>query len=1098
MLSQSLKIRRATAKIQHETTMVIQIALNHKTKYSYDKAVSMGPQIIRLHPAAHSRTDIISYSLTVKPSPHFINWQQDPHGNHIARVIFPDRITSFSVEVDLIADMTVINPFDFFMEKSAELFPFNYDDNLKHELQPFLSSKKPGSELNKLIKSIDLKPQATIDFLIALNKTVHSKVKYLIRLEPGVQTSEETLTLGSGSCRDSAWLMVELLRNLGLAARFTSGYSVILKPDVKYSQEDADIDDDFVDLHAWAEVFLPGAGWVGIDPSSGLLVGEGAIPLVSSPEPTNAAPISGGLEDCKVEFAHSMSISRIYESPRSTKPYSPQAFEEVNSIGKAVDSRLKKAKVGLTTGGEPTFVSATDMAGAEWNIDALGPTKKPLAHKLLQELKQEWTSGALLHHGQGKWYPGEPLPRWALSCFWREDGKALWQDETLFADETKDYGLKQEDAQRFIQELSKKLGLDSTYINQAYEDTLHYLSEEQKLPADVNVLDSKLKCELERKKLCEVFTEGLETISGYVLPLEAKLAGKTIQWLTNPWQLRREQLYLLPGNSPIGLRLPLDSLVTEIEEAKSYPRDPMDNSNISTLPRKTKAKPGLVSDKLIKTSLCTEIREGKLYIFMPPIDLIESYIDLVHKIEEVASKLKLAIIIEGYEPPYDGKIRVLKITPDPGVIEVNIPPNDNWEDMVTMTKSLYAAAKRTGLCAEKFMLDGKHTGTGGGNHIVMGAKTPSESPFLKRPDLLASLIAYWNNHPSLSYLFSGLFVGPTSQAPRIDEGRQDSLYELEIALAEIAKAKEVSPWFIDRTLRNLLVDLTGNTHRSEFCIDKLFSPDSATGRLGLVELRGFEMTPSFEMNLAQQLLIHSLLAMFWDKPYKQKLTHWKTTLHDRFLLPYFIREDFKEIIHDLNNDGIPIKLDHFSSHFEFRFPLHGKLSYQDINIELRYAIEPWHVLGEESAAGGTARYVDSSLERLQVEVNGLVDPRYIICCNQRKLPLVASGKEGHYVAGLRYRAWQPYSGLHPSIPVQTPLIFDIVDTVNMRAIAGCSYHVSNPSGKNSTDFPVNAREAEARRSSRFFNTGHNPGNIDKIPEEEINPIFPSTLDLRYS
>lgn len=1076
--------------------MVIQIALNHKTEYRYDKAVSMGPQIIRLHPAAHSRTKIISYSLSVKPAKHFINWQQDPHGNHIARVIFPDHIKSFSVEVDLIADMTVVNPFDFFLEKSAELFPFSYDAVLKHELQPFLLANEPSPVLNKLIKSIDLKPQKTIDFLIALNKLIHSKVKYLIRLEPGVQTSEETLNLGSGSCRDSAWLMVETLRNLGLAARFTSGYSVILKPDLKFSEEDADIDDDFVDLHAWAEVFLPGAGWVGLDPSSGLLVGEGAIPLVSSPDPTSAAPISGSLDDCKVEFAHSMSISRVYESPRSTKPYSEKAFAEVDTIGKTIDSRLKE--LGLTTGGEPTFVSATDMAGAEWNIDALGPTKKILAHKLLQELKQEWTQGALLHYGQGKWYPGEPLPRWALSCYWREDGQALWQDENLIADETNDYGYTQEDAQKFIQELSKTLKLDAAYINEAYEDTLHYLSQEQKLPADVDVFDSKLKSELDRKKLCEVFTEGLETIAGYALPLEAKLEKKTIQWRTCPWQLRREKLYLLPGNSPVGLRLPLNSLLENSKETASSKRDPTDESNKSELSSKLKAKPGLVSEELIKTTLCTEIREGRLYVFMPPLDLIETYLDLTEKIEEVAAKLKLKLIIEGYEPPFDSKVRVLKITPDPGVIEVNIPHNDNWTDMVNMTKSLYAAAKRTGLSAEKFMLDGKHTGTGGGNHIVLGAKTPSASPFLKRPDLLASLIAYWNNHPSLSYLFSGLFVGPTSQAPRIDEGRQDSLYELEIALAEISKAKEVSPWFIDRTLRNLLVDLTGNTHRSEFCIDKLYSPDSSTGRLGLVELRGFEMTPSAEMNLAQQLLIHSLLAMFWDRPYKQKLTHWKTTLHDRFMLPYFIRQDFEEVISDLNHDGIPLAVDHFSSHFEFRFPLYGELAYKDINIELRYAIEPWHVLGEEAAAGGTARYVDSSLERLQVEVNGLVDPRYIICCNQRKLPLVASGKEGHYVAGLRYRAWQPYSGLHPSIPVHTPLVFDIVDTVNMRAVAGCSYHVSNPSGRNSDDFPVNAREAEARRASRFFNTGHNPGIIDKIPKEEINPSFPSTLDLRHS
>ncbi|PWC56511.1 transglutaminase family protein [Azospirillum sp. TSO22-1] len=1107
--------------------MTIHVALTHKTVYRYDHPVTLSPQIVRLRPAAHSRTPILSYALDVSPKEHFINWQQDPQGNYLARLVFPEKTREFSVTIDLVADMAVINPFDFFLEPEAEHIPFAYDPGLAHELAPYLlRDPDVGPLFADYLATVDRKTTQTINFLVDLNQKLQQAIRYTIRLEPGVQTCEETLEKLSGSCRDSAWLLVQLLRHLGLAARFVSGYLIQLVPDQKPLEGPEGPSADFTDLHAWAEVYLPGAGWVGLDPTSGLFAGEGHIPLACSPDPSSAAPISGAVEKCEVEFGHDMHVTRVREAPRVTKPYTEDQWAAIDALGHAIDERLKAGDVRLTMGGEPTFVSIDSVDDPEWNTAAMGPNKRRLGAGLLGRLRDRFAPGALPTFGLGKWYPGEQLPRWAFALYWRKDGVPVWRDPALVGDEAKNHRPTAETAERFVRTLAGRLGVDPAYAVPGYEDPVHYILREQALPTNVDPFDSRLDDPEERARLAYVFSKGLTSVTGYTLPVQRWNAVDGRVWVTGPWPLRRERMYLQPGDSPMGFRLPLPSLpwIAPADYPHIVPADPMDE--LPPLPNPDESgqryrhgppqpvsgalheqrragaldpKPGprgLVAEG-VRTALCVEPRDGQLRVFLPPVERIDDFLELVAAIEDTARELSAPVQVEGYPPPYDPRINVIKVTPDPGVIEVNIHPAADWDTLKGITSGLYEDARQTRLGTEKFMLDGRHTGTGGGNHIVVGGETPPDSPFLRRPDLLASLIRYWQNHPALSYAFSGLFIGPTSQAPRVDEARDDSLYELDIALRQLnPTGRPMPPWLVDRALRNVLIDVTGNTHRTEICIDKLFSPDSPTGRLGLVEFRAFEMPPHARMSLAQQLLLRGLIARFWDEPYTRPTVRWGNTLRDRFLLPHFVAEDLKDVLADMRRAGFAFQDDWFAPHLEFRFPRVGGVESDGIALELRTALEPWHVMGEEPGGGGTVRYVDSSVERLQVRVSNLIGGRHWVACNGRRVPLHPTGVPGEFVAGVRYRAWQPPSALHPTIPVHAPLVFDIVDGWSERAVGGCAYHVSHPGGRNYDTFPVNAFEAEARRRARFFNHGHSHGRL-AAPLDAGNPDLPLCLDLRW-
>lgn len=1097
--------------------MGIKVALEHRTSYTFDRLVELYPHVVRLRPAPHSRTPIEAYSLQVEPADHFINWQQDAFGNFLARLVFPNRASSLTITVGLIADLKVINPFDFFIEEWAETVPFVYPRALAEDLKPYLrpvdeagAGTGPGELVEAWVKNFHVPDGTrTIDFLVALNRAVNADVGYSVRMEPGVQTPDHTLRTAIGSCRDSAWLLVSILRQLGYAARFVSGYLVQLTSDVEALDGPSGPAADFTDLHAWTEVYVPGAGWIGLDPTSGLFAGEGHIPLSATPHPESAAPITGSTGKCETTLEFSNVVTRVHEDPRVTLPYTPAAWASIIDLGEKVDARLSAGDVRLTVGGEPTFVSIDNQTDPEWTTEADGPHKRQRASALAARLKKVWAPQGLVQRSQGKWYPGEPLPRWQIGLFWRVDGAPLWSDPSLLADpwgQTNPEPAPDGADAALLGAVADGLTLPASQVRPAFEDALSRLAGAVRLPAgdpvdaadDLSADDAAA-----RAALLARLDESVVEPAAHVLPLHRR--DDDSGWASADWQLRRGRIVLLEGDSPAGLRLPLNAISWHAPR-RTFEADPLTQDGTLLRGPAQQAEASLEpTEDAPPTALVAEIRDGFLYVFLPPTDTLEDFLDLVSRVEAAAAAIACPVVIEGYGPPHDGRLTSMTITPDPGVIEVNVAPTASFADQRAQLETLYEEARLARLSTESFDVDGTHGGTGGGNHITLGGITPADSPLLRRPDLLVSLLTYWQRHPSLSYLFAGRFIGTTSQAPRVDEGRSEALYELEIAFAEIARLAEIGaakPWVTDRALRHLLTDITGNTHRAEFCIDKLYSPDSPRGRLGLLELRGFEMPPHHQMAMVQSLLVRSLVAWFWDEPLRAPLIRHGENLHGRYLLPHFLIQDIADVAGDLRAHGVDFDTSWLDPFTEFRFPRIGTAVFDGVEIELRGAIEPWNVLGEESTAGGTARYVDSSVERVQVRLIGADRHRYIVTVNDQPIPLLATDKADVQVGGVRFRAWQPPSALHPTITVDGPLRFELIDTLTGSSKGGCTYHVAHPGGRAYDSPPVNAVEAESRRGRRFEVAGFTPGRLDlsdlreKQARQSTDMGAPGILDLR--
>ncbi len=1047
----------------------IRVALYHRTEYRYGHPVTLGPQSIQLRPAPHCKTPILAYQLRVTPADHLLKWQLDVHHNHLARVLFPAKTDALIVEVDLIAELSPVNPFDFVLEPEVADWPFQYTPELAVDLGPYRSTASAGPRLRDFLNTVPKERRGSIVFLSDLVHRVRNQVSYQVREEPGIQSSEQTLGTRSGSCRDSAWLLIEALRHLGFAARFVSGYLIQLASEAGGPQQDS------ADLHAWAEVYLPGAGWIGLDATSGLFASEGHIPLVCTPDARRAAPISGTSEPADVTFHHEMTVRRLQSASSVEQPYTEQQWSQLEAVAARVDEDLRASGMRLTMGGEPTFVAVDSPEAPEWNLTALGEEKRRLGFALILRLREKTAPASLLHCGQGKWYPGEPLPRWALGCYSRADGVPVWQADQLIAHDGHDDGLTTHDAQRFLQALTRRLQVTAENILPAYDPDA-------------------------------------ESPAGYVLPIRRRQPGGRIAWSSQLWFPRPERLVLSAGDSPIGYRIPVDALPWVAPDELAYPMDQAPFADRAKLPvpeRKMELftaqppadpLPPVLADSadapvLIRPALCVQVREGRLHVFLPFISVLADYLDLVAAIEDSCLHLGTPVRIEGYTPPSDPRLRSFSVTPDPGVLEINLPPAANWKELESVHTILFEEAARCRLTAEKFTWEGDRVATGGGSHITLGGASALDSPFLRRPDLLRSMVVFWQHHPSLSYLFSGAYVGPTSQCPRIDEARLDALYELEVAFRNMPPS-DCPPWIVDGLFRNLLVDVTGNAHRAEFCVDKLYPPEGMGLKIGLLELRAFEMAPHLRMGLATTLLVRALATMFWKTPFQADFVRWGTTLHDRFLLPHFLRADLHDVLAILRAAGYAFDERWFTSHFDFRFPCIGSVAANGVELELRRALEPWNVLAEEATSGGTVRSVDSSLERVQVRLSGAAaDSRYAVLCNGHRVPLKSTGVAGEMVAGVRFRARQLSATLHPTIPVQSPLVFDVVDRVTEQSLARCLYHALAPEGRIYTGRPTSAAEAEQRRTERFI-PAEAPSGQKVIPPEQTHPLFPMTLDLR--
>ncbi len=1092
------------------------IALTHRVVQRFDRRVRLSTHWLRLRPAPNTRARIEAYSLHVAPESHFINWIRDPYENDLARLDLPEPLGELRFDVDIVATLDPVNPFDFFVDFGYSDHPFEYTAQVRKELAPYLRLAKPGPRLRRWLEQLELTPRYIVEFLGALNRQVMECTPPQFGRGGGHVDVEAVLQRGSANAWERAWLLTLSLRHAGLAARFTSGYHVFLSSDTQTVPDSAR-------MHAWSEVFLPGAGWIGLDPTSGTFTGEGYIPLASAPDPLRALPWIGYCEACGETGEESIRLRRL-EHTRDRKNVSDSHWADVRAVAADVDARLKKHNVALSISPRIAFVHAPNAAAPEWTTGAMSDHKRTIAEQLASALRERVALGGVFHVGQTEWFNSETLPRWRISCLFRADGRPVWSDAALNAWPATKQRPTPEDVKRFSRTLTRALGINVDWLIPAHEDALHelwrYRGAFEYEPQNGELKDPHL-----RRELAERLSQARGEPVGYVLPLHWDSVNH--RWISGAWMFRRRALYLMPGTSALGFRLPLDALpVGESILSPDAERCQFDERSLlpdqvgelsarfshvdpATSPPESADAP-YAEPRAPRTALCIELRDGRVWVFMPPLTHAEHYLDLVAAIEAAARDTGLPVLLEGYDAPEDHRLPRIIIEPDAGTLNVTLPPAAASPEQFEQLQLLYSIAEELGLRAERYDTEGRRLPPGGDGAFILGGTEPARSPFLQRPELLRDLITCWQRHPSLSYFFAGRDVGPGRAAPRPDEGRDDALYELGVALERIPSGTTAYPWMPDRLLRHLLADASGNMRRAEIRVDQLYAPDRPGQRLGRAVVHSMDFAPKPYHAALQTLLLRALIAHFAQRPGSVELIHWGNELHDRFMLPHVLWDDLCALIRELQRDGIPLQTDWFKPFLDLRFPELGRVQVGTACLELRGAHEPWPVLSEEAGLGGMARFIDSACDRVQVRVTGITPSRHVVVCNGRRVPLQPTARRGEFVAGVRYKVWNPPATLHPTVPAVRELAFDLVDTWNGTSLGGCSLIPERPGiwggaapAISPTREPMLRRDTRSAPavvvppwtgSGRFVPQGRNKESIDMI--QWINETeHPYLLDL---
>jgi uncharacterized protein (DUF2126 family)/transglutaminase-like putative cysteine protease len=1090
------------------------IAITHRIDRAFSKTIELATHWLRLRPAPETHARITAYSLQLDPEPHFVNWLRDPFENHIVRLDLPEPLPYLNLAVEILAELEPKNPFDFLIEPFAANHPFEYTAQLKKELAPYLAGGEPSARVRAFLDT--LTPDEPVATVQRLTDTAASLLETLPGFFPAAISSwqaapdlDALLSEGTGSAWDVAWLYTLSLRKLGLAARFTCGYRVLLADAPEHS--------DSVSLHAWTQAYVPGAGWLGIDPSSGLFTDETYLPLSSGPEPSRTVPLVGARVTCEETRVESLRVRRL-EPAEPRWPYTETQWTDICALGARVQQDLQDRRVFLSTGMNLSFV-ATGSGAPEWHTASLGPEKLRAAELLLEKLLQRTAAGAVTHVAQGEWYAGEGLPRWKLVGLARSDGQPICRGgvpQNGYANELV--------ASDFAHALARALGVAPGYVLAAHEDPLHSLwrgqisAERVPSPAELNDAAS-------RRALAEQLSAASGKVVGYVLPLAwDHVAGR---FRSGSWRFRRSGLHLIPGDSPIGYRLPLDSLVEDPEGVRESQLERSPFEERGELPDFHSAVRARLAGQVPQTStrepspprtaVCVQARAGKLYVFLPPFSHAEQYLEVVAAVEAAAEASEQPAIIEGYEPPEDFRLRRYVLEPDPGVLRVELPEAYTFPVQLDLLQTCFDEAHQLGLGMQRMTPDGVIVSSGGGGRLSLGGLRPEYSPFLRRPELLAGLIAYFQRHPSLSYLFAGRMIGPSGPAPRPDEGRDAALYELSIALSHIPQGEISAIWRGDRMLRHLLTDPSGQIKHAELRMDHLYAPERDSKRLGRVLIHAFELAPHPHIASLHTLLVHGLIGLFARAADSGELTRWGSALHDRFMLPHVLTEDLRAIISELQAAGYPFQLEWFEPLIALRFPELGSVLIGSIGLGLQTALEPWPLLAEEVTTGGVARFIDAANERLQVKLTGLTPGRYVLSCNGQGVPLQPTATHGEYVAGVRYKIANPPSTLHPTIAPVGALVFDVIDTWTGRAIGGCTYLPPRPQLWGAVGIPLSDAQwpsvgdeaapprvvpaaltslAPLGKSGRFLPYGSGLGPM-ATPPRYNDPHCPYLLDLAH-